>query len=93
VRITTPVGRYLSYDAEAGDWRPPRPIGTLALSNCSCGDTIGLSTDDMAMPLRLELLEWVKLEAQRRGVSPPDLLDRLRVELRRQLLAESEESA
>jgi hypothetical protein len=85
VKATRPVGPYISHDADAGDWRPPEPMGAWALANCPCGDTLSLGTDAMSIEQRLRLLGWVRDEAQRRSVSPADLLDHLRLELRRQL--------
>jgi hypothetical protein len=85
---TTRVGPAKSYDAELGDWKPAEPIGSLALSNCPCGSTLALSTEGMALPQRLALLSWVKIETQRRGVSSSQLLERMRDEIRRQVLSD-----
>lgn len=88
VAATRPVGRYMSYDVESGSWTPE--MGTLALANCPCGDTMGLSTEDLAPATRAGLLAWVKTESERRSVNPSDLLADLRTELRRQIMAETE---
>lgn len=87
VKATKPVGRYISYDVEDGDWTPS--LGTHAFANCPCGDTLTLSTDGMAPATRQQMLAWVKAEAEQRAVSPSDLLTYLRVELRRRILAET----
>jgi hypothetical protein len=76
------------YDAELGDWKTTQPIGSLALANCPCGSTLALSTEGMALPLRQALLSWVKIETQRLGVSSSDLLERMRDEIRRQVMGE-----
>ncbi len=85
---TERIGRPISYDAELADWDTPSPIGSVALTNCSCGTTLALSTQDMPLSRRVDLLRWVKDETQRRGVSPNELLDYLRDEVRRQVLDE-----
>jgi hypothetical protein len=76
----------MSLDAEEGDWETRQPIGSLALANCPCGSTVALSTQGMALPQRLALLSWVRTETQRRGISPSELLEGLRDELRKQVL-------
>jgi hypothetical protein len=78
----------MSFDAEESDWRTTAPIGSLALANCPCGSTLALSTRGMAMPQRLELLSWVKVETERRGISASELLEGLRDDLRTQVLSE-----
>jgi hypothetical protein len=47
---------------------------------------VALSTQGMALPQRLALLSWVRTETQRRGISPSELLEGLRDELRKQVL-------
>ncbi|HUC84163.1 MAG TPA: hypothetical protein VL970_03145 [Candidatus Acidoferrales bacterium] len=89
IQITKRVGLPMSYDADLRDWETPRPIGSLALANCPCGSTLSLSTEGMPMNRRLELLNWVKVETQRRGLTPSQLLDYLRDEVRKQTLAKS----
>jgi hypothetical protein len=86
VAVTTPTGRYVSYDVDVGNWTPD--MGTIAFANCPCGDTLALGTDRLAHSVRATLLAWIKLEAERRSMQPSDLLDYLRAELRRRLLAE-----
>jgi hypothetical protein len=85
---TTRVGRAISYDAESGDWETTRPVGTLALANCSCGTTLGLSTRGMAPDQRLALLAWLKEETERRRISPSELLDEIRDAVRKAVLGE-----
>lgn len=87
IAATTPVGRYMSYDIDGGNWTPD--LGTFALANCPCGDTLGLSTNNLEPSTRTKMLEWVKAEAERRALNPSDYLAYLRVELRRRLMAES----
>lgn len=76
----------VSYDAEIGDWNTKRPIGSLAFANCSCGSTLALGTENMELSLRMELLNWVKLETNRRSISPSELLEELRDKIRKRAL-------
>jgi hypothetical protein len=89
VAITTPAGRYMSYDIEGGSWTPD--VGTFALANCPCGDTLSLTTDELEHATRLKLLEWIKTESTRRAIDARELLDMLRVELRRRILSDAQE--
>jgi hypothetical protein len=89
VLTTERIGRPQSYDAELGDWRPTQIIGSVVQANCPCGSTLTLTTEGMALSRRQALLEWVRAETHRRGVSPPELLDHLRDQVRQQVLAES----
>jgi hypothetical protein len=89
IQVTQRVGPVMSYDAEVGDWHTKQPIGSLAQANCPCGSTLSLSTEHMPMPARLALLDWLRIETRRRGVSASELLDRMRNEIRRRVLADS----
>ena len=82
-----------SYDADLGQWETNAPIGSLAYADCSCGSTLALSTDGMALPQRKALLSWVRLETERRGVTPSALLEGLRDNLRAQVLSERSSEA
>lgn len=88
VENTTPTGPTISYDAELRDWKPAQPIGALAAANCPCGTTIALSTAGMSVAQIHAVLEWVKVETTRRGLSPRELIGWVRDEIRRQVLAE-----
>jgi hypothetical protein len=86
IQITEPIGPPMSYDAEYGEWNTTRPIGSAALANCPCGSTLALTTESMPLPQRLELLDWLKTETQRRGVSASELLEQFRDEVRKRVL-------
>ncbi len=79
---TKPVGVTISYDAELGDWDPDRPLGTVALANCPCGTTLGVSTDGMPLREVHRLLAWIREETTRRGISREAFLDEIRDQLR-----------
>lgn len=86
IQITERIGPPMSYDAEMKNWNTNQPIGSIAMVVCPCGTTLALSTLSMQLPLRLELLNWVKIETQRRGVSASELLEHLRDEVRKRVL-------
>jgi hypothetical protein len=88
ILITKPIGPTMSFDAELGDWNTAQPIGSMAQANCPCGSTLTLSTEGMPPPQRLVLLNWVRIETQRRGLSPSELLGYLRNAVRKQVLTE-----
>jgi hypothetical protein len=88
ILITKRIGTTKSYDAELGDWKTTQPLGSVAMANCPCGSMLALSTEGMALSQRLALLNWVRIETQRRGISPSDLLESLRDEVRKQVLDE-----
>jgi hypothetical protein len=90
ILITQRLGPSMSYDAELGDWNTLQPVGSVALANCPCGSTLALGTEGMPNPLRLSLLNWVRVETERRGMSSQDLLEYLRDEIRKQVLAETD---
>ncbi len=89
IQGTTSVGQPVSYDANENNWKPRKPIGSAVLANCSCGTTLALTTERMALPLRLELLNWVKMETERRGMTPSELLAYLRHRIRKAVLGDA----
>ena len=86
IQVTERIGLPMSYDAEMKNWNTKQPIGSIAMVKCPCGTTLALSTLSMQLPLRLELLNWVRIETQRRGVSASELLEQLRDEVRKRVL-------
>jgi hypothetical protein len=88
ILITKRVGPARSYDADMGEWQTTQPIGSAALADCPCGSTLALSTEEMDLPQRLALLDWLRVETQRRGVNASELLEYLRDEVRKQTLGE-----
>ena len=90
LQITRHVGPAMPYDAEFGDWNPVQPVGTVTLANCPCGNTMSLSSEGMPLLRLWSLLNWARLETKRRGMSPQELLNHLREEITRQVLAEPE---
>jgi UDP-N-acetylmuramyl tripeptide synthase len=85
---TKRIGATISYDAEMGDWETTQPIGAFALANCTCGSTIALSTEGIPLSQIHLLLKWVRTETERRGLSPRKLIDYVRDEVRKQVLAD-----
>lgn len=88
ILTTKRVGQATSYDAELGDWHTQQPIGTLAFANCPCGTTLVLSTEGIPLARRQALLAWVREETERQHITPSELLERLRDDLRIQVLEE-----
>jgi hypothetical protein len=85
---TKPVGDVISYDAESGDWKPVEPLGTTAMANCPCGSTLTITSDGIPLLQLWRLLSWSRVETKRRGLSQKQLLEYVRGEIRRQVLAE-----
>jgi hypothetical protein len=88
IQVTKRVGIPIYYDADNNDWNTKQLIGTTALANCPCGSTRPLTTEDRPLTMRLELLSWVRMETQRRGLSPSELLEYLRSEIRKRVLGD-----
>jgi hypothetical protein len=87
VQRTKPIGPPTSFDAESGDWHTNQPIGSVVQANCACGTTLALSTETMPLPKRQALLGWIKVETERRGLSPGELLAIVRENVRSVVLA------
>jgi hypothetical protein len=85
---TTHQGPPIPYDAQAGDWQPLKPVGTVTFANCPCGSTLALSSQGMPLPQLWRLLNWGRTESERRGISPQALLADLREKICKQVLAE-----
>jgi hypothetical protein len=79
----------ISYDAEEGDWETTQPIGGVALANCSCGNTLALTTEGMPLSKIHLVLKWIKVESERRGLSPMELIDYVRDEVRKRVLVDA----
>jgi len=88
LQITTHQGLPIPYDAMANDWQPMKPVGTVTLVNCTCGSTLALSSNQMPLPQLWRLLNWARTETRRRNMSPQQLLNYLRDEICKQVLAE-----
>ena len=86
IRITERIGLAISYDAELKNWNTKQPIGSIAMVLCPCGTTLALSTQSMQLPQRLKLLNWLRIETQRRGETASVLLGHIRDEVRRRVL-------
>lgn len=81
-------GDAIPFDAELGIWRPQRPIGTVTLANCRCGNTLGLSSEGLPLIQLWRLLSWARIETQRREQTPRELLNYLREVICTQVLTE-----
>lgn len=82
-------GDAIPFDAELGIWRPRHPIGTVTLANCRCGNTLGLSSEGAPLIQLWRLLDWARIETQKRQQTPRELLNYLREVICTQVLSES----
>ena len=85
---TTHLGQPLSYDVEMGIFQPSQPIGTMSLANCSCGSTLGLSSECMSLMTMWRLMWWLRGEMTRRCQKAPVVLEDLRRSIDRATLAD-----
>ena len=89
LEYTAPLGNPISYDADAGNWRPREPMGTLAFRNCRCGTTLTIGTDGIGLVTLWRLLRWAKKESSSRGVRLSELLADLRRKIHERVLKET----
>lgn len=87
LKLTTHVGKPISFDADVGEWKPEKPIGTHSYANCPCGNTLIISSDRMRVRTMWRLLFWAKCESWRRGISTQDLLVDIRKKIDKQVLS------
>jgi hypothetical protein len=88
VKETTHAGKPVSFDADIGEWKPERPLGTHSYANCPCGNTLIISSDNMSLRTMWRLLFWAKCESWRRGISTQELLEHIRKQIDDQVLGE-----
>jgi hypothetical protein len=91
VLVTHHLGSAMPYDADLGDWQPLKPLGTMTFANCPCKNTLVLSSEGMPLVQLWSLLRWARAETQRRGMTPQQLLNYLRDEICKQVLAEPDQ--
>jgi hypothetical protein len=87
LQVTDHVGS-VPYDADARRSDPYKPIGTVTLANCTCGSTMALSSKGMPIFRYWSLLNWARIETQKRQLTPKELLNSLLDEIFNQVLAE-----
>ena len=87
LQMTQHLGPAIPYDVEIGHWRPMRPLGTVTYANCPCGNTLALTSEGMPLSQLWRLLNWARRDTARRGVTPIELLNYLREEICRRVLA------
>lgn len=88
ITVTQRIGATISYDAELGDWKTTKPLGAAALSNCTCGSTLALTTEGIPLDIIQAMLEWIRVETEKRGQTVEELLDYVRNEVRKRALAD-----
>ena len=87
ILVTQRVEPSVCYDAEAEDWNPLKPMGTVTYSNCPCGTTLALSSHGMPLLRLWSLYHWARTETKRRGMTMRELLNHLRDEIRKEVSA------
>ena len=83
---TIPIGKPISYDAERGDWKPLKPLGTFSLRNCQCGTTLSLSSHGMRIATLWRLLRWLRKESSSRGINMREGMEDIRKKSNDQVL-------
>lgn len=71
---TERVGVPMSYDIEMGNWWPASSHGNIAFANCSCGNTLAITSQGMPLGQIWQILHWVKTEAKLRDVKTQDVI-------------------
>jgi hypothetical protein len=84
---TETVGPAMPYDADMGHWNPLHPLGTATYANCRCGNTLALTSEGMPLFQLWSLLNWARHETKKRKMTPQELLNYLRDEITKQVLA------
>ena len=92
IKETDRIGKPVSYDAERDNWLPIKPLGTVAMANCSCGTTLAVSSKGIGIFAMWRLLRWAKKETKKREISPSDLLDEIRTKLGKRVFANKPEN-
>ena len=80
-------GDAIPFDAELGNWRPLRPVGTVTLVQQPLRDTLFLSSEGMPLTQLWRLLNWARIETKKRQQTPRELLNYLGGEICNQVLA------
>ena len=84
---TNSLGPVMAYDADMGNWKPLKPIGTMFYANCPCGNTVVLSTGDMQLSQYHALLTWAWNATRTRNVTPQELFGSVREEIYRAVVS------
>ncbi len=86
IKNTTYVDKPVSYDAENDDWQPEKPLGTMAISNCSCGTSLALYSQGMNKATLWNLMNWAKKKAQEKEITISDVLEEIRKKIGQHVL-------
>ena len=86
IQSTKIAGPAIPYDAEYGDWKPAKPLGTMTFAHCSCGNTLALTSHGMPLLQLWSLLNWARAETKKRQMTPQELLNYLREKISQQVL-------
>jgi hypothetical protein len=77
------------YELELGDAHGVEPVGGMAIAKCVCGATIVLSSSGLPPEQARVMLGWIRNEMAQRAMKAGEVLDHLRDEVRKQVMAGS----
>jgi hypothetical protein len=87
---TEPNGSVMTHGAEIESWMYVNPIGTVLYSNCNCGATLDFGYSCTPLAQLTQLLDWARIEMQKRNMTPKGLLQYLRNEICKVVLVEDQ---
>lgn len=90
LRETEHLGDPVSYDAEMGTWKPPKPWGTMTYANCRCGSTISVGSRGMGVATIWRLMGWLRRKRKETGKANGEILRDLRAAIDERVLAADE---
>jgi hypothetical protein len=70
---------------------PSQPLGPLSLANCACGTTLTINSRGLPTDQLIQLLEWARIECNKRSIGVRDLLRHIRDRIDRQVLQDGED--
>ncbi len=87
-RAVEHIGDPMSFDAPAEGERKAGAVGAVSFANCTCGTTLSITTRGMAPADLQEIMDWVRLESERRDVDVRKVLAELRAKIIAQIRAD-----
>jgi hypothetical protein len=69
------------------------PLGPIAYATCACGNTLTIGSEGMPRDQLVELIEWARVDSQRRSIGMNELLRQLRDRIDGEVLHDDQEKA
>ena len=69
------------------------PLGPIAYATCTCGNTLTIGSEGMPRDQLVELIEWARVDSQRRSIGMNELLRQLRDRIDGEVLHDDQETA